>query len=164
MLMWKQGWEYDRVVENNVFDAFISVPIDCVKSLITQFLCLFGFLLQELSQEYDEKKAQYESCAAGLESNRSKLEQVGFIRSGRASVLCDTMLWWDIVCFVYSQEVKALREETSQEENRYHYINSMTAASIVKREGSKAEEKGAEDVSLILLNPQCCCRSARRHP
>lgn len=31
---------------------------------------------QELSQEYDEKKAQYESCAAGLESNSSKLEQV----------------------------------------------------------------------------------------
>uniref|UniRef100_A0A3P8RRC0 Intraflagellar transport protein 81 homolog n=1 Tax=Amphiprion percula TaxID=161767 RepID=A0A3P8RRC0_AMPPE len=53
---------------------------------------------QELSQEYEEKKAQYESCAAGLESNRSKLEQ----------------------------EVKALREETAQKENRYHYINSMS--------------------------------------
>uniref|UniRef100_A0A3Q1ANC8 Intraflagellar transport protein 81 homolog n=1 Tax=Amphiprion ocellaris TaxID=80972 RepID=A0A3Q1ANC8_AMPOC len=52
---------------------------------------------QELSQEYEEKKAQYESCAAGLESNRSKLEQ----------------------------EVKALREETAQKENRYHYINSI---------------------------------------
>lgn len=38
---------------------------------------LFGFLShQELSQEYEEKKAQYESCTAGLESNRSKLEQV----------------------------------------------------------------------------------------
>lgn len=34
---------------------------------------------QELSQEYEEKKAQYESCAVGLESNRSKLEQVKFI-------------------------------------------------------------------------------------
>uniref|UniRef100_A0A3Q1FQA1 Intraflagellar transport protein 81 homolog n=1 Tax=Acanthochromis polyacanthus TaxID=80966 RepID=A0A3Q1FQA1_9TELE len=53
---------------------------------------------QELSQEYEEKKAQYESCAAGLESNRSKLEQ----------------------------EVKALREEMGQKENRYHYINSMS--------------------------------------
>ncbi|XP_054906478.1 intraflagellar transport protein 81 homolog [Poeciliopsis prolifica] len=52
----------------------------------------------ELNQEYDEKKAQYESCAAGLESNRSKLEQ----------------------------EVKALREEMAQNENRYHYINSMS--------------------------------------
>lgn len=36
-----------------------------------------GFLSsQELSQGYEEKKTQYESCAAGLESNRSKLEQV----------------------------------------------------------------------------------------
>ncbi|XP_043968694.1 intraflagellar transport protein 81 homolog [Gambusia affinis] len=52
----------------------------------------------ELSQEYEEKKAQYESCAVGLESNRSKLEQ----------------------------EVKALREEMAQNENRYHYINSMS--------------------------------------
>lgn len=52
---------------------------------------------QELAQEYDEKKAQYDTCAAGLESNRSKLEQ----------------------------EVRALREETAQEENRYHYINCM---------------------------------------
>uniref|UniRef100_A0A3Q3STC8 Intraflagellar transport protein 81 homolog n=1 Tax=Mastacembelus armatus TaxID=205130 RepID=A0A3Q3STC8_9TELE len=31
---------------------------------------------QDLSHEYEEKKVQYESCAAGLESNRSKLEQV----------------------------------------------------------------------------------------
>ncbi|CAL8247866.1 unnamed protein product [Merluccius merluccius] len=52
---------------------------------------------QELSQEYEEKKAQYDSCAAGLESNRSKLEQ----------------------------EVKTLREETAQEENRYHELNCM---------------------------------------
>ncbi|KAI4793345.1 hypothetical protein KUCAC02_032785, partial [Chaenocephalus aceratus] len=52
----------------------------------------------ESSQEYEEKKAQYESCTAGLESNRSKLDQ----------------------------EVKALRDDTSQEENRYHYINSMS--------------------------------------
>lgn len=27
--------------------------------------------------EHEEKRKQYESCAAGLESNRSKLEQVG---------------------------------------------------------------------------------------
>lgn len=33
--------------------------------------------IQELSVEHEEKKKQYESCAAGLESNRSKLEQVG---------------------------------------------------------------------------------------
>ncbi|KAK0151745.1 Intraflagellar transport protein 81 [Merluccius polli] len=55
---------------------------------------------QELSQEYEEKKAQYDSCAAGLESNRSKLEQ----------------------------EVKTLREETAQEENRYHELNCMKQA------------------------------------
>ncbi|XP_031598695.1 intraflagellar transport protein 81 homolog [Oreochromis aureus] len=53
---------------------------------------------QELGQEYEEKKAQYESCAVGLESNRSKLEQ----------------------------EVKALRDEMAQKENRYHYINTMS--------------------------------------
>uniref|UniRef100_A0A8D2ZMF0 Intraflagellar transport protein 81 homolog n=1 Tax=Scophthalmus maximus TaxID=52904 RepID=A0A8D2ZMF0_SCOMX len=53
---------------------------------------------QELNQEYEEKKMQFESCAAGLESNRSKLEQ----------------------------DVKALREETAQQENQYHHINSMS--------------------------------------
>ncbi|XP_074525696.1 intraflagellar transport protein 81 homolog isoform X2 [Halichoeres trimaculatus] len=53
---------------------------------------------QEISQEYEEKKAQYESCTAGLESNRSKLEQ----------------------------EVKALREQAAQDENRYHYLNAMS--------------------------------------
>uniref|UniRef100_A0A671PI82 Intraflagellar transport protein 81 homolog n=1 Tax=Sinocyclocheilus anshuiensis TaxID=1608454 RepID=A0A671PI82_9TELE len=42
-------------------------------------------------------KAQYDTCAAGLESNRSKLEQ----------------------------EVRMLREETAQEESRYHHINSL---------------------------------------
>ncbi|XP_002742265.1 intraflagellar transport protein 81 homolog [Saccoglossus kowalevskii] len=52
---------------------------------------------QELQQVYDEKKAAYDSMAAGLESNRSKLEQ----------------------------EVKVYREECSQEESRYHYLNCM---------------------------------------
>ncbi|XP_077811068.1 intraflagellar transport protein 81 homolog isoform X14 [Macaca mulatta] len=52
---------------------------------------------QELTQECDEKKSQYDSCAAGLESNRSKLEQ----------------------------EVRRLREECLQEESRYHYTNCM---------------------------------------
>lgn len=53
---------------------------------------------QELIVEHEEKKKQYESCAAGLESNRSKLEQ----------------------------DVKVLQEETTQEENRYNQITSMT--------------------------------------
>ncbi|KAM9054947.1 intraflagellar transport protein 81 homolog isoform 2-T3 [Megaptera novaeangliae] len=52
---------------------------------------------QELTQECDEKKSQYDSCAAGLESNRSKLEQ----------------------------EVRGLREECLQDESRYHYTNCM---------------------------------------
>ncbi|XP_026865769.2 intraflagellar transport protein 81 homolog [Electrophorus electricus] len=54
---------------------------------------------QELSQEYEVKKALYDTCAAGLESNRSKLEQ----------------------------EVRVLREETVQEESRYHYVSCMRA-------------------------------------
>lgn len=36
-------------------------------------------------------------------------------------------------CIFQSQEVKALREETAQEENRYHYINSMSEASVCKK-------------------------------
>uniref|UniRef100_A0A8C5G886 Intraflagellar transport protein 81 homolog n=1 Tax=Gouania willdenowi TaxID=441366 RepID=A0A8C5G886_GOUWI len=66
---------------------------------------------QEVSQEYEEKKAQYESCAAGLESNRSKLEQ----------------------------DVKALREETAQKENQYHYTNSMTEASTSSVRGENTK-------------------------
>ncbi|XP_070538822.1 intraflagellar transport protein 81 homolog [Ptychodera flava] len=53
---------------------------------------------QEIQQVYDEKKAQYDTMAAGLESNRSKLEQ----------------------------EVRAYREECAQEESRFHYLNCMT--------------------------------------
>ncbi|XP_072180227.1 intraflagellar transport protein 81 homolog [Diadema setosum] len=52
---------------------------------------------QELQIEYDEKKTAYDTKAAGLESNRSKLEQ----------------------------EVRAYREECSQEESRYHYLHCM---------------------------------------
>ncbi|RVE68911.1 hypothetical protein OJAV_G00096240 [Oryzias javanicus] len=66
---------------------------------------------EELSQEYSEKKAQYESCAAGLESNRSQLEQ----------------------------EVKALKEEMAQKENQYHYINSMFE--IIKMQMQQAAEE-----------------------
>ncbi|XP_033618339.1 intraflagellar transport protein 81 homolog isoform X3 [Fukomys damarensis] len=52
---------------------------------------------QELTQECDEKKSQYDSCAAGLESSRSQLEQ----------------------------EVRGLREECLQEESKYHYTNCI---------------------------------------
>ncbi|XP_056144491.1 intraflagellar transport protein 81 homolog [Lampris incognitus] len=68
---------------------------------------------QELTQEYEEKKSQYESCATGLESNRSKLEQ----------------------------EVKALREETTQEENRYHYVNCMKQIIEVQMQQAAEETK-----------------------
>nr|XP_046203571.1 intraflagellar transport protein 81 homolog [Oncorhynchus gorbuscha] len=66
---------------------------------------------QDLTQEYEEKKAQYDSCSAGLESNRSKLEQ----------------------------EVRALREEMAQEENRYHYINCMKE--IIEMQMQRAAEE-----------------------
>ena len=35
-------------------------------------------ILQELESEHKEKKSHYDTTSAGLESNRSKLEQVGF--------------------------------------------------------------------------------------
>uniref|UniRef100_A0AAY4CPZ2 Intraflagellar transport protein 81 homolog n=1 Tax=Denticeps clupeoides TaxID=299321 RepID=A0AAY4CPZ2_9TELE len=69
---------------------------------------------QELTQEYDEKKAQYDTCAAGLESNRSKLEQ----------------------------DVKGLREEVAQEENRYHYINAMKQVSVYMKNIAEQESLG----------------------
>lgn len=52
---------------------------------------------QELSMVHDERKSAHDSTMAGLESNMSKLEQ----------------------------EVKAYREESMQEESRYHYIQAM---------------------------------------
>ncbi|XP_041642411.1 intraflagellar transport protein 81 homolog [Cheilinus undulatus] len=76
---------------------------------------------QELSPEYEEKKVQYESCTAGLESNRSKLEQ----------------------------EVKSLREETAKDENRYHYINSMSE--IVEMQLQRAAE---EMKAYVSSDPQ----------
>lgn len=46
-------------------------------------MCLFALFTKELTQERDEKKIQYDSCVAGLETNRSALEQVkwGWIHS-----------------------------------------------------------------------------------
>ncbi|XP_052420375.1 intraflagellar transport protein 81 homolog isoform X2 [Carassius gibelio] len=68
----------------------------------------------ELAPEFEQKKAQYDTCAAGLESNRSKLEQ----------------------------EVRVLREETAQEESRYHHINCM-------REITESQIERAADQSKI---------------
>ncbi|NWH72897.1 IFT81 protein, partial [Piaya cayana] len=68
---------------------------------------------QELTQECDEKKIQYESCAAGLESNRSALEQ----------------------------EVKGLLEECAQEESNYRYVNCMKRILEVQLQRTKEEMK-----------------------
>ncbi|XP_074461995.1 intraflagellar transport protein 81 homolog isoform X3 [Larus michahellis] len=68
---------------------------------------------QELTQECDEKKIQYDSCAAGLESNRSTLEQ----------------------------EVKGLFEECAQEESNYHYINCMKRNLEIQLQRAKEEMK-----------------------
>uniref|UniRef100_A0A8C0ISK9 Intraflagellar transport protein 81 homolog n=1 Tax=Chelonoidis abingdonii TaxID=106734 RepID=A0A8C0ISK9_CHEAB len=68
---------------------------------------------QELTQECDEKKVQYDSCAAGLESNRSTLEQ----------------------------EVKGLREECIREESCYHHTNCMKKNLEVQLQRAKDEMK-----------------------
>lgn len=56
-----------------------------LSALLELHSLLFCMLKQELAPEYEEKKAQYETCAAGLESNRSKLEQV--LRQGWVALL-----------------------------------------------------------------------------
>uniref|UniRef100_A0A8C6V190 Intraflagellar transport protein 81 homolog n=1 Tax=Neogobius melanostomus TaxID=47308 RepID=A0A8C6V190_9GOBI len=70
---------------------------------------------QKVRQEYDEKKAQYERCAAGLESNSSKLEQ----------------------------DVKVLQEETAQDENRYHHLNSQSQVNLFMQIQRAADEMKA---------------------
>ncbi|XP_034646945.1 intraflagellar transport protein 81 homolog isoform X2 [Trachemys scripta elegans] len=67
----------------------------------------------ELTQECDGKKGQYDSCAAGLESNRSTLEQ----------------------------EVKGLREECIQEESCYHHTNCMKKNLEIQLQRAKDEMK-----------------------
>ena len=51
--------------------------------------------------EYEERKAQYESISAGLESNRSQLEHA----------------------------VSALREECANHDSRYYYLQYMCKVS-----------------------------------
>ncbi|XP_067249626.1 intraflagellar transport protein 81 homolog isoform X2 [Chanodichthys erythropterus] len=74
----------------------------------------------ELAPEFEQKKAQYDTCAAGLESNRSKLEQ----------------------------EVRTLREETAQEESRYHHINCMRE--ITESQMQRAAEQSKINQSMDL--------------
>ncbi|XP_015273163.1 PREDICTED: intraflagellar transport protein 81 homolog [Gekko japonicus] len=68
---------------------------------------------QELTQACEEKKTQYDSCAAGLESSRSAL----------------------------AQEVKVLCEECGQEESRYHHTNCMKRILDVQLQRAKEEMK-----------------------
>ncbi|XP_055024041.1 intraflagellar transport protein 81 homolog [Misgurnus anguillicaudatus] len=74
----------------------------------------------ELAPDYEQRKAQYDTCAAGLESNRSKLEQ----------------------------EVRTLREEIAQEESRYHYINCMKE--IIESQIQRAENQSKIGQSMDL--------------
>uniref|UniRef100_A0A672NHK1 Intraflagellar transport protein 81 homolog n=1 Tax=Sinocyclocheilus grahami TaxID=75366 RepID=A0A672NHK1_SINGR len=67
------------------------------KSALSPLIKDLRALRQEHAVKFEQKKAQYDTCAAGLESNRSKLEQ----------------------------EVRMLREEMAQEESRYHHINCV---------------------------------------
>lgn len=55
--------------------------------------------------EHEEKKKQYESCAAGLESNRSKLEQVGSLSMSLQqlkSVDMERWYLWSVVGLCWS--------------------------------------------------------------
>ncbi|KAK7136207.1 hypothetical protein R3I94_014756 [Phoxinus phoxinus] len=74
----------------------------------------------ELAPDFEQKKGQYDTCAAGLESNRSKLEQ----------------------------EVRTLREETAQEESRYHRINCMRE--IIESQMQRAAEQSKINQSMDL--------------
>uniref|UniRef100_A0A8C1CHX3 Intraflagellar transport protein 81 homolog n=1 Tax=Cyprinus carpio carpio TaxID=630221 RepID=A0A8C1CHX3_CYPCA len=84
------------------------------KSALSPLIKDLRALRQEHAVKFEQKKAQYDTCAAGLESNRSKLEQ----------------------------EVRMLREETAQEESRYHHINCM-------REITESQMERAADQSKI---------------
>ncbi|XP_071798485.1 intraflagellar transport protein 81 homolog [Asterias amurensis] len=68
---------------------------------------------QEIETSYNEKKSAYDTLAAGLESNRSKLEQ----------------------------EVRAYREECSQEESRFHYLNCMRRVIAMQQQRVSDEMK-----------------------
>lgn len=74
----------------------------------------------ELAPDYEQRKSQYDTCAAGLESNRSKLEQ----------------------------EVRTLREEIAQEESRYHNINCMKE--IIESQIQRADEQSKISQSMDL--------------
>jgi len=69
--------------------------------------------VQELTQDYEEKKSHYDNLATGLESNMHKLEQ----------------------------EVRGLREELAHEESRYHYIQCMIKVLDIQQQRIQEEMK-----------------------
>ncbi|XP_071950346.1 intraflagellar transport protein 81 homolog isoform X2 [Antedon mediterranea] len=74
---------------------------------------------QEIQIAHTEKKSSYDTLAAGLDSNCSKLEQ----------------------------DVKAFREECSQEESRFHYLNCMRNILLL-------QQKRVEEEVKSYVNPQ----------
>uniref|UniRef100_A0A8C1M5S8 Intraflagellar transport protein 81 homolog n=1 Tax=Cyprinus carpio TaxID=7962 RepID=A0A8C1M5S8_CYPCA len=82
----------------------------------------------ELAPEFEQKKAQYDTCAAGLESNRSKLEQ----------------------------EVRMLREETAQEESRYHHINCMREITESQMERAADQSKINQSMDIQVRRTEHC--------
>ncbi|RMX60935.1 hypothetical protein pdam_00003457 [Pocillopora damicornis] len=83
---------------------------------------------QEMTGEYEEKRAAYENLAAGLESNLSKLEH----------------------------EVRALREELTHEEGRYHYLHCMLKLRVTLESDfniiSLCEMRGQERIDSWIVN------------
>ena len=61
--------------------------------------------LQEVENEFNEKKSHYESISAGLESNRAQLEQA----------------------------VSALREEVFNQDSRFYYLQCMSKVREIKK-------------------------------
>ncbi|CAL1616469.1 unnamed protein product [Knipowitschia caucasica] len=94
----KKGGTLDNMSEMvKKFNSLIAQKKEALSPLIKELRSLREEC-HNVSQEYEEKKALYERTAAGHESNRSKLEQ----------------------------DVKVLKEETAQDENQYHYLNSQS--------------------------------------
>lgn len=52
-----------------------------------------------------------------------------------------------------SQEVKALRDEMAQKENRYHHINTMSQASILKRYSSYLKQDQRLCTVIAVFKP-----------
>jgi len=63
--------------------------------------------------DYEERRAQYDKVAVGLDLEKSQLEK----------------------------ECDAYQEECMREESRYHYLNSLTSISRIKLERAEMEKK-----------------------